>query len=117
VKMGCWGQVVRCNVAKRGWINGVGGCPNVGGICIACTMPGFPDKFMPFMEAAAGNSAATAGGTGYGGVVRTLRGFTLRKQASAPPSTQTGTPAGVLAGVPAGTQPAPVAAQPTGTPP
>ena len=35
---------------KRGWINGVGGCPNVGGICIGCTMPGFPDKFMPFMD-------------------------------------------------------------------
>src|SRR5215831_9725952 len=49
VKLGCWGPVVKCNVPKRGWINGVGGCPNVGGICIACTMPGFPDKFMPFM--------------------------------------------------------------------
>jgi len=24
--------------------------PNVGGICIGCTMPGFPDKFMPFMD-------------------------------------------------------------------
>ena len=44
------GQVVKCNVPKRGWINGVGGCPNVGGICIGCTMPGFLDKFMPFME-------------------------------------------------------------------
>ena len=41
---------MKCNVPKRGWINGVGGCPNVGGICIGCTMPGFPDKFMPFME-------------------------------------------------------------------
>ncbi len=50
VKLGCSGPVVRCNVPIRGWINGVGGCPNVGGICIACTMPGFPDKFMPFME-------------------------------------------------------------------
>ena len=27
VKVGCWGQVVRCYVANRGWINGVGGCP------------------------------------------------------------------------------------------
>ena len=34
----------------RGWVNGIGGCPNVGGICMACTMPGFPDKYMPFME-------------------------------------------------------------------
>ena len=31
-------------------MGGVGGCPNVGGICIGCTMPGFPDKFMPFMD-------------------------------------------------------------------
>ena len=30
VKLGCWGPVVKCNVPKRGWINGVGGCPNVG---------------------------------------------------------------------------------------
>ena len=50
VKLGCWGPVVQCNVGKRGWINGIGGCPNVGGICIGCTMPGFPDKFMPFMN-------------------------------------------------------------------
>ena len=27
VKLGCWGPVVLCNVPKRGWINGVGGCP------------------------------------------------------------------------------------------
>jgi hydrogenase small subunit len=76
VKVGCWGQVVRCNVPKRGWINGVGGCPNVGGICIGCTMPGFPDKFMPFMEAPAAGSLPS--GEGYAPVVRTLRGFTLR---------------------------------------
>ena len=50
VKLGCSGPVVKCNVAVRGWTNGIGGCPNVGGICMACTMPGFPDKYMPFME-------------------------------------------------------------------
>ena len=50
VKVGCWGPVVNCNVTKRGWMRGIGGCPNVGGICIGCTMPGFPDKFMPFMD-------------------------------------------------------------------
>ena len=50
VKIGCWGPVVNCNVPKRGWMAGIGGCPNVGGICIGCTMPGFPDKFMPFMD-------------------------------------------------------------------
>ena len=50
VKLGCKGPVVKCNVPLRGWVNGIGGCPNVGGICMACTMPGFPDKYMPFME-------------------------------------------------------------------
>jgi hydrogenase small subunit len=51
VKLGCKGPVVKCNVPVRGWQSGIGGCPNVGGICMACTMPGYPDKFMPFMEA------------------------------------------------------------------
>ena len=41
-KLGCAGPVAKCNVPARGWVNGVGGCPNVGGICIACTMPGLP---------------------------------------------------------------------------
>ena len=50
VKLGCKGPVVKCNVPVRGWVDGYGGCPNVGGICMACTMPGFPDKFMPFMD-------------------------------------------------------------------
>ena len=50
VKLGCSGLVVKCNVTARGWVNGIGGCPNVGGICMACTMPGFPDKYMPFVE-------------------------------------------------------------------
>ena len=51
--------MVKCNVPKRGWINGVGGCPNVGGICIGCTMPGFPDKFMPFMDEPPGAQVST----------------------------------------------------------
>ena len=49
-KRGRWGSVVNCNVSKRGWMGGIGGCPSVGGICIGCTMPGFPDRFMPFMD-------------------------------------------------------------------
>ncbi len=76
VKLGCWGPVVLCNVAKRGWINGVGGCPNVGGICIGCTMPGFPDKFMPFMEEPPGAKMSTAAVLMYGRAVRALRNFT-----------------------------------------
>jgi hydrogenase small subunit len=76
VKLGCWGPVVQCNVGKRGWINGVGGCPNVGGICIGCTMPGFPDKFMPFMDEPPGAKLSTAAAVMYGRTIRTLRRFT-----------------------------------------
>jgi hydrogenase small subunit len=78
VKLGCWGPVVKCNVPKRGWINGVGGCPNVGGICIACTMPGFPDKFMPFMDEPPGSKVSTTASSLYGTVIKTLRGFTAK---------------------------------------
>ena len=76
VKLGCWGPVVQCNVGKRGWINGVGGCPNVGGICIGCTMPGFPDKFMPFMDMPPGAQLSTTAVVTYGRTVRALRKFT-----------------------------------------
>jgi hydrogenase small subunit len=76
VKIGCWGPVVVCNVPKRGWMNGVGGCPNVGGICIGCTMPGFPDKFMPFMDEPPGARMSTSAVLMYGRTVRALRNFT-----------------------------------------
>jgi hydrogenase small subunit len=76
VKQGCWGPVVQCNVAKRGWINGIGGCPNVGGVCIGCTMPGFPDKFVPFMEQPPGALMSTQAVTVYGKTVKSLRQFT-----------------------------------------
>ena len=66
VKIGCWGPVVNCNVTKRGWMNGIGGCPNVGGICIACTMPGFPDKFMPFMDEPPGALSSARRSASYG---------------------------------------------------
>jgi len=76
VKQGCWGPVVQCNVGKRGWINGIGGCPNVGGICIGCTMPGFPDKFLPFMNEPPGARLSTNAVVVYGRTVRALRSFT-----------------------------------------
>jgi len=76
VKLGCWGPVVQCNVGKRGWINGIGGCPNVGGICIGCTMPGFPDKFMPFMDMPPGAQLSSTAVLTYGRTVRALRKFT-----------------------------------------
>jgi hydrogenase small subunit len=76
VKLGCWGPVVLCNVGRRGWMAGIGGCPNVGGICIGCTMPGFPDKFMPFMQEPPGAIMSSAAILMYGRTVRALRNFT-----------------------------------------
>ena len=78
VKIGCWGPVVNCNVPKRGWMNGVGGCPNVGGICIGCTMPGFPDKFMPFMDEPPGARVSTMTAGIIGTAVRALRKVTMK---------------------------------------
>jgi hydrogenase small subunit len=76
VKIGCWGPVVNCNVTKRGWMRGIGGCPNVGGICIACTMPGFPDKFMPFMDQPPGATLSSTVAVSYGRAMRALRSIT-----------------------------------------
>jgi hydrogenase small subunit len=76
VKLGCWGPVVNCNVPKRGWMAGIGGCPNVGGICIGCTMPGFPDKFMPFMDEPPGAKVSSAAIGIYGQAIRALRSMT-----------------------------------------
>jgi Ni,Fe-hydrogenase I small subunit len=76
VKLGCWGPVVQCNVAKRGWMGGIGGCPNVGGICIGCTMPGFPDKFMAFMDQPPGSMLSSQAIQNYGKAIRALRAFT-----------------------------------------
>ena len=78
VKLGCWGPVVNCNVSKRGWMDGIGGCPNVGGICIGCTMPGFPDKFMPFMDPPPGSMVSSAVSGITGGVIQALRQITQR---------------------------------------
>ena len=76
VKLGCWGPVVNCNVPKRGWMAGIGGCPNVGGICIGCTMPGFPDKFMPFMDEPPGGTLSSSMTKVYGAMIRKLRSIT-----------------------------------------
>jgi hydrogenase small subunit len=78
VKLGCWGPVVQCNVGKRGWMNGIGGCPSVGGVCIGCTMPGFPDKFMQpsFLDEPPGAKLSTQAISTYGRAIRKLRQYT-----------------------------------------
>ena len=79
VKLGCKGPVAKCNVPIRGWQSGVGGCPNVGGICIACTMPGFPDKYMPFMDPDPwGNAGANFQRFTYGPVFRYFRSRNIK---------------------------------------
>src|SRR6202042_1735752 len=85
VKQGCWGPVVQCNVGKRGWMGGIGGCPNVGGICIGCTMPGFPDKFMPFMNQPPGSLLSSAAVQTYGRAIHALRRFTQSSLNKEPP--------------------------------
>ena len=87
VKLGCMGPVVKCNVPIRGWVGGIGGCPNVGGICHACTMPGFPDKFMPFMEPNRLGIVAAAGARfTYGPVMRGLRKRAMRRHFDVEPA-------------------------------
>ncbi|HXB73645.1 MAG TPA: hypothetical protein VNY05_35735 [Candidatus Acidoferrales bacterium] len=76
VKLGCWGPVIQCNVGKRGWMAGIGGCPNVGGVCIGCTMPAFPDRFMPFLSQPPGSLLSSRAIATYGRAIRALRKFT-----------------------------------------
>lgn len=80
VKLGCWGPVVQCNISERGAIRHHGGCMNVGGICIGCTMPGFPDKFSPFYRPAPGSAISTGASLTVGKVIRFLRGVTRDHQ-------------------------------------
>lgn len=51
--LGCKGPIAHCDVPQRGFIDGVGGCPTIGSICIGCTEPGFPDEpYSPFFKKA-----------------------------------------------------------------
>ncbi len=86
VKLGCEGPVVKCNVPLRGWVNGIGGCPNVGGICMACTEPGFPDKFMPFMaEARKAKVTTTPARFVYGPLYRWARRWETKRNSDTEP--------------------------------
>jgi hydrogenase small subunit len=79
VEIGCWGPVVNCNIVQRGAINHMGGCMQAGGVCIGCTMPGFPDKFSPFYKTPPGAAVSTFAARGVGGVVRRLRRLSNRE--------------------------------------
>ncbi len=73
VELGCWGPIVQCNIAERGIADGHGGCMNMGGICIGCTMPGFPAKFSPIYERPPGAMLSTNASRVTGGFIRRLR--------------------------------------------
>lgn len=80
VEIGCWGPVVQCNITSRGAINHMGGCMNTGGVCIGCTMPGFPDKFAPFYKMPPGSNVSSNAVRTYGAVIRRLRRMTMKYQ-------------------------------------
>ncbi len=78
VEIGCWGPVVNCNIMSRGAINHMGGCMKAGGVCIGCTMPGFPDKFSPFYKSAPGSLVSSTISSTTGAVIRRLRRLSNR---------------------------------------
>ena len=79
VELGCWGPVVQCNMVSRGAIGHAGGCMNTGGICIGCTMPGFPDAFAPFYKAPPGKTISGGASRFVGSFIRPLRRISQRK--------------------------------------
>ena len=64
------------NITSRGAINHMGGCMNTGGVCIGCTMPGFPDRFAPFYTSPPGSTVSTWASRLLGTFIRPLRHFT-----------------------------------------
>ncbi|CAN5809855.1 hypothetical protein BH23PSE1_BH23PSE1_02620 [soil metagenome] len=80
VELGCWGPIVQCNIVSRGAQSRAGGCMNTGGICIGCTMPGFPDAFAPFYKKPPGTYMSSNLSRGTGGFVSYLRGFTQKSR-------------------------------------
>lgn len=90
VEIGCWGPVVQCNITSRGAINHLGGCMNVGGACIGCTMPGFPDKFAPFYKAPPGSMLSSTLSRLTGSFVRPLRRISQRDRNREPRWDETG---------------------------
>lgn len=77
VLIGCWGPVVQCNINKRGALNHMGGCMNVGAPCIGCTMPGFPDAFAPFYKMPPGTAVSSTVSRATGSVMRNLREMSM----------------------------------------
>lgn len=79
--IGCKGPIAHCDVPQRGFIEGEGGCTTVGGICIGCTEPQFPDKpFAPFLAKAGVWPYTKEFFTGlYGSIYAVLHRLTRRR--------------------------------------
>lgn len=73
VKVGSRGPVVDCTATRSGWADGIRGCPNAGGICTGCTVPGFHGRVMPFMAESSGAMPPSASLRAYGSFIRTMR--------------------------------------------
>src|SRR5439155_267178 len=88
-----WGVVAIGTCATYGGIHAMAGNPtgcmgladylgwdfrSAGGLCIDGTMPGFPDKVMPFMDAPPGGGLSSAVSGAYGPMIRKLRAVTNR---------------------------------------
>jgi hydrogenase small subunit len=59
----------------------------VGGICMACTMPGFPDKYMPFMdEAKKAKTTEIPARFTYGPIYKFLRNWEIRHNGDKEPA-------------------------------
>jgi len=84
VELGCWGPVVQCNIVSRGAVGHAGGCMNTGGICIGCTMPGFPDAFAPFHKKPPGTYVSSSISKTTGGLISYLRGYTQKSRSLTP---------------------------------
>ena len=94
VELGCWGPVVQCNIAERGIVNGTGGCMQMGGICIGCTMPGFPDKFSPIYSMPPGSMISSTTSRMVGGFIRRMRRVTMEDKNRTPRWEGRDTPSG-----------------------
>ena len=79
VELGCWGPIVQCNIVSRGAVGHAGGSKHTGGICIGCTMPGFPDAFAPFYKSPPGTTLSGTTSRTSGSFIRPLRRIHQRK--------------------------------------
>lgn len=57
--LGCKGPLAYADCPARRWNGGTGMCTQMGGPCVACVEPGFPDAFMPFFQKIESKSVLT----------------------------------------------------------